>query len=147
MMYVILRQAHSGLRWIILLLIVAAIFQAWTKWRNKTVFEPKKQRLALFSLIVTHLQLLLGIILYFVSDKVQFGGDMMKNPITRFYSVEHVTMMALAVALITIGYSRSKRQAPDSAGFKTVFLFYLLGLLLMLAAIPWPFRNLGGAWF
>ncbi|HMQ63947.1 MAG TPA: cytochrome B [Flavilitoribacter sp.] len=146
-MYVILRQAHSGLRWVILLLIVAAIVQAWNKWQKKSPFEPKKQRLALFALIVTHLQLLLGVILYFVSPKVAFGANMMKDPVTRFFSVEHVTLMALAVALITMGYSRSKRSAPDAKGFKILALFYLAGLVLLLAGIPWPFRNLGAGWF
>lgn len=146
-MYQILKHAHSGLRWIVLALLIAAIVVAWQKWQKKETYEPKKQRLALFALIVSHLQLLLGLILYFISPMVQFGSETMGDSVLRFYTVEHTTGMALALALITIGYSRAKRRAPAAGGYKTLATFYLLGLLLILISIPWPFRGLGAGWF
>jgi hypothetical protein len=146
-MYQILKHAHSGLRWIVLILLIVAIIGAWQNWQKKTAYEPKDQRLALFAMIVAHLQLLLGLVLYFISPLVQFSAETMSNSVLRFYTVEHTTGMALALALITIGYSRAKRQAPAAKGFKTLSTFYLLGLLLILLSIPWPFRGLGAGWF
>lgn len=146
-MYEILKHAHSGLRWIVLILLIVAIVGAWQNWQKKATYEPKEQRLALFTLIVSHLQLLLGLVLYFISPMVQFSSETMSNPGMRFFTVEHTTGMAIALALITVGYSRAKRQAPAAKGFKTLAVFYLLGLLLILISIPWPFRGLGAGWF
>lgn len=146
-MYNILKHAHSGLRWIILILLIVTIVTAWQNWQRKTAYEPKAQRIALYTLIVVHLQLLLGLVLYFISPYVEFGSETMSNAVTRFYSVEHVTLMALGIALVTMGYSRAKRQAPAAQGYKTLAIFYLIGLLLILLGIPWPFRELGAGWF
>lgn len=72
----------------------------------------------------------------------------MGNEVLRFYTVEHFVGMILAIAAITIGYVRAKRQAGSAQGYKTVFWFYLIGLVLILVSIPWPFRaGLNGAWF
>jgi membrane protein DedA with SNARE-associated domain len=96
----------------------------------------------------THIQLLGGLILYFISPYVKFEGGVMKDAVARFYTVEHISMMLIAVALITIGYSKAKRAANSAAKGKTTFWFYLIGLLVILAAIPWPFRSgLGGGWY
>lgn len=146
-MYEILKHAHSGLRWIILILLLVAIVTAWQQWQRKNTYEPKAQRIALYTLIVAHLQLLLGLVLYFISPYVQFTSETMGDTVLRFYTVEHVTLMALGVALITVGYSRAKRQAPAARGFRTLAIFYLLGLLLILLGVPWPFRDLGAGWF
>jgi len=146
-MYQILKHAHSGLRWVVLILLIVAIIGAWQNWQKKTTYEPKEQRLALFAMIVAHLQLLLGLILYFISPLVQFSSETMGDSLLRFFTVEHTTGMALALALITMGYSRAKRQAPAAQGFKTLFTFYLIGLILILISIPWPFRGLGTGWF
>ena len=146
-MYNVLKHAHSGLRWVVLALIVWAIVHAFQKRSAKANFTEGDKRPALFALIATHIQFLIGIILYFISPLVNFNEGFMKNAITRFYSVEHITMMILAVALITVGYSRGKRKSDDLAKFNSIFWFYLIGLLIMLVSIPWPFRNLGGAWF
>lgn len=146
-MYQILKHAHSGLRWIVLILLILAIVGAWQNWQKKNTYEPKEQRVALFTLIICHLQLLLGLVLYFISPMVQFSGETMGNDVLRFFTVEHTTGMALGIALITVGYSRAKRQAPAAKGFKTLATLYLLGLILILISIPWPFRGLGAGWF
>ena len=81
--------------------------------------------------------------------KVRFSemGDVMGNSVLRFYTVEHITMMLIAIVLITMGYSKAKRQTEQARGHKTIFTFYLIGLVLILVSIPWPFRGLGAAWF
>ncbi|MCB0559720.1 MAG: cytochrome B, partial [Phaeodactylibacter sp.] len=67
--------------------------------------------------------------------------------VLRFYSVEHLTIMILAIALITIGYSQAKKKVEAAQKFRATFIYYLIGLLLILAGIPWPFRFPGAGWF
>ena len=102
----------------------------------------------LFALITVHLQLLIGLFQYFLSDKVQFIDGWMKNPLLRFYGMEHLVGMLLAITLITIGYSKAKRRENYIDKFKAIRIFYTLGLIIILLFIPWPFRSiLGGGWF
>lgn len=146
-MYNILKHAHSGFRWIVLILLIAAVVNALMNFQAKNGYQEKDRKLGLFTLIAAHLQLLFGFILYFISPYVQFGANTMKDSMLRFYTVEHLIMMIVSIALITIGYSRAKKRVDAAQKFKTTFWFYAIALLLILAAIPWPFRNLGGAWF
>ncbi|QSE97384.1 cytochrome B [Fulvivirga lutea] len=146
-MYEILQSAHSGLRWLVLATLIIAIVNSFGKTKGGVTFSSKDKKKALFALIFTHIQFLLGVVLYFISPKVVFAASSMKSDVLRFFLVEHVIMMVLAVILITVGYSKAKRTAMDGKKFKSIMLFYLLGLLLILAAIPWPFRDLGGSWF
>lgn len=140
-------HAHSGFRWIVLILLIAATFKALLKWRSKAPFTDGDRQLNLFTMIAAHLQLLLGLALYFTSDKVLFSAETMKVAISRFYTVEHSVMMILAVVLITIGYSKSKKAQEEEKKFKSAFTYFLLALLLVLVAIPWPFRGFGAGWF
>jgi hypothetical protein len=141
----VLQHAHSGLRWVVLLLLIMAIAAAWRSWKSGAEWNKK---VSLFALIFTHIQLVLGLVLYFTSPYVQFGAGVMKDAQLRFYTVEHIAMMLIAITLITIGYSRAKRKASPSESGKATFIFYLIGLILILVSIPWPFRaGLGGGWF
>lgn len=137
-MYPMLVHSHSGLRWVVLLLLLAAIFNAGTKMGGKASYTDKDKKLGLFALIFSHVQLVIGLVLYFISPKVQMF---------RFFKMEHLAMMIIAIALITVGYSRAKRQTSDAGKFKTTFWFYLIALLAILAGIPWPFMGYGSAWF
>lgn len=139
-----INHAHSGLRWVALILLIWAIANAFSA--NK--YEKKHKMVNLFALGVLHIQLLIGLIQYFMSSKVQFIEGWMKNPLLRFYGMEHLIGMLLAITLITIGYSRAKRKENDADKFKVIRLFYTLGFVLILLFIPWPFRTiLGGGWF
>ncbi len=146
-MYNGLLHAHSGLRWIVLALLVAAIIKAFSGWKGNSQFTEGDRKLALFTLIFTHIQLLLGLWLYFISPKVAFVEGFMKDSVLRFYSVEHITLMLIAIILITVGFSAAKRASEDAARFKKIAVYYLIGLLVILAGIPWPFRELGAGWF
>lgn len=146
-MYPMLVHSHSGLRWLVLIFLLAAIVNAGTKMGGKATYTDKDKRLGLFALIFTHLQIVIGAILYFVSPKVVSFSAAMSDKVLRFFAVEHLTMMLIGAVLITIGYSRAKRKADATGKFKTTFWFYLLGLLAILAGIPWPFLNYGSAWF
>jgi hypothetical protein len=137
-------HAHSGIRWIVLILLVVAIITALS---NKSVYEKKNKMLNLFTMVFFHIQILLGFGLYFTSGKVNFHEGWMKEPAFRFFGMEHVLLMVIAMALITIGHSKSKKAATPALKNKAIIVFYSLTLLLVLAGIPWPFRNLGAGWF
>ncbi|MFQ5448920.1 MAG: cytochrome B, partial [Saprospiraceae bacterium] len=94
-----------------------------------------------------HLQLLLGLALYFMSNKVVFSGESMKVAVNRFFTAEHSLIMLLAIVLITIGYTKAKKATEEAVKFKTTFRYYLAALILVLAGIPWPFRGFGSGWF
>jgi hypothetical protein len=138
-------HAHSGLRWVVLALLVAATFMSLLKWRSNAPYTEGGRKLNLFTMIFMHIQLLLGLALYFMSGRVDFSQ--MKDAMFRFFSVEHSVMMLLAIALVTIGYSKSKKATEEAKKYKTVFIFYGIALLLVLVAIPWPFRGWGNGWF
>jgi heme A synthase len=140
-MYNGLSHAHSGLRWVVLVLLIAAIVHAFMK--KDVGLDNQNRKLAMFAMISVHVQLLIGLVLYFISPKVQFGGEMMSNTVVRFYTVEHLLGMLLAIAVITIGYSKGKK----TESFKPILIYYLIGLVLILVSIPWPFRELGAGMY
>jgi hypothetical protein len=148
-----LKILHSNLRWLVLIFLVLAILNALLKRGKNTEYTKGDKLPVLFALIFTHLQLLIGLVLYFISPWALKGfeegfGSVMKNPLLRFYGVEHISMMIIAVILITIGYSKAKRHEIVSKKHSTILVFYGLGLVLILASIPWPFREaLLGNWF
>lgn len=144
----ILVKSHSGLRWVVLILLVAAIFNA-VGAMNKGKYEKKDKMLNLFTMVSLHTQLLLGLILYFVNHnhKINFTAGWMKDAVNRFYGMEHILMMLIAIVLVTIGRKKAEKAEDSKAKHKKIVVFYTIALLLILAAIPWPFRNLGGSWF
>ena len=146
-MYNALKHAHSGFRWLVLALLVYAIYNALMKWKNRSKFTEADKKASLFAMVFLHIQFLIGIVLYFISPLVSFADGFMKNAGTRFYTMEHTIMMLIAIALVTIGYSKSKKKVENGHKFKTIFTFYLIALLVILLAIPWPFRGLGAGWF
>ena len=140
----ILVHAHSGLRWVALILLLLAIVNAFTS----STYEKKHRLINLFAMVSLHTQLLLGFALYFMSDKVKFVEGWMKEVMYRFYGMEHLMGMLIAIVLVTIGHSKSKKGNSPAEKFKPIKLWYLIGLILIIASIPWPFRvELGGSWF
>jgi hypothetical protein len=143
-MYEILKHTHSGLRWVALILILWAIFNSITAKE----FTKREKLINLFSMVSLHTQLILGLVLYFNSPLVRFYQGWMKDAEDRFYGMEHLAGMLIAIALITVGYVKSKKGTTPAEIYKPIKLFYIIGLILILASIPWPFRaNLGGGWF
>jgi NADH:ubiquinone oxidoreductase subunit 2 (subunit N) len=140
-----LQHAHSGLRWVVLALLLGAIINAFAK-KGKGEFTPKDKMMAVMALAFTHVQVILGFILYFGKDHFN-GLSEMKVASIRFMSLEHPLAMLIGAVLITIGYSKSKRKTENSAKFKTIALWYTIGLILILSRIPWPFMVEGAGWF
>lgn len=146
-MYNGLLHAHSGLRWIALILLVAAIINAVVS-KSKGRYEKKDKMLNLFAMITLHTQLLIGLGMYFMSPKVQFSEGWMANGTLRFFGLEHFIGMLLAIVVITIGRKKAEKASLEADKHKKIITWYIIGLLLIIAFIPWPFRTaLGGAWF
>lgn len=146
-MYNGLLHAHSGLRWLVLFFIIWALIQAISGFLGKRDYTKADRISALLALNFCHIQFLVGLILYFISPKVAFAEGMMKNDVLRFFTMEHVLMMVIGIALISIGFRSAKKLEEAGAKHKKVMIFYSIGLLIILAGIPWPFRNLGAGWF
>ena len=146
-MYNALLHSHSGLRWIALFLIIAAIFNA-AKSQNSGKYLKKDKMLNLFAMIFMHIQLLVGLGLYFISPKVIFAEGWMKDSLTRFFGMEHILLMIIAIAVITMGRSKAEKKLKGTRDkHRKIMVSYTIGLLLILISIPWPFREaLGGGW-
>jgi hypothetical protein len=133
---------HSYWAYLVLLVLLLAVFKSLTGYFGKKDYDAKAFRVSLFTLIVSHIQLLIGLLLYFTSER--FGlwsdlgvGEVMKNANIRLYLVEHPTINILAVALITIGYSKHKKKLISGPKYKTIAIFYTIALILILSRIPW----------
>lgn len=143
-MYEILFQAHSGLRFVVFFALVIAILLAFAGWFGNKPFGKGNRVLNLITLISTHLQVVLGLFLYFVSPFVQFSGATMKDSTLRYWTVEHIAMMLVAAVLITIGNSKSKKGLNDTAKHRSTAIFFGLALLIIVVAIVQGGRPLLG---
>lgn len=151
-MYEVLLHLHSLLRWVILVLAVVAILKSYSGMTAGRAFTAGDKKVGLFLMISAHTTLLVGIYLYLagpwgLANIRNLGfGEVMKNNVYRFYAVEHVFGMLVAIALITIARGASKKNIPDAAKHKRTFWLVLVALLIILVTIPWPFRaGIGGA--
>ena len=141
----ILLLLHSLLRWVILILLLAAIVQSYSGMSSGRPFSNGDRKLGLFLMISAHITLLIGIYQWIVGGfglkSIQNNGfkTVMENASLRFWAVEHTTGMLLAIIFITIGRGAIKRGSNTSAHNKAAWLF-LLALIFILASIPWPFR-------
>jgi hypothetical protein len=135
-LYDILRHFHKGWAYLALLLLVVAVVNALIGFTSKKEFTANDRKIALFGLIGAHVQLLVGLILYFVSP-LGLAGFSMKVAEARLTSLEHPLINVIALVLITIGWSKHKKAGTSELKFKSFAVFYTLGLLLILARIPW----------
>jgi len=145
-MYTAVQHLHSYWAYLVLLVVTLATLNAIVKFAGKKPFAPQDFRISLFALITMHLQLLIGIVLYFVAPyfsafSEEGMGEIMKNSQLRLYLIEHPLTMIIAIVFITIGYSKHKKKLSSSKKFKTLSIFYTIALILLLSRIPWQ------AWF
>lgn len=141
-MYETVKMLHSYWAYLALLMIVIASLNALFKFFGKKEFHPIDFRISLFTLIVMHIQLLIGIVLFFAADYVSLISEMgmknlMGNDLLRSNIVEHPLMMIIAVVFITVGYSKHKKKLTSKPKFKMLAIFYTLALICILAKIPW----------
>jgi hypothetical protein len=145
-MYNILLGLHSGLRYIVLLLLALALILSITALFGKKDYTQTNRKINLFAMISTHTQFLVGLILYFFSPFVQYGnmGEAMKNTMSRYWTVEHAVLMLFAIALITVGHAKSKRAAQSLNKHRAIALYYGLAVLVIVLAIYQSGRPLLG---
>lgn len=140
-------HAHNLLRWIVLILAIISIVKSFSGMSSKKAFTAADKKIPLFFMISMDIQLLLGMLLYFTGawgfKNIQnLGmGEVMKDSQSRFFAVEHLLGMLVAIIFAHIAYAIAKKQMDDTAKFKKIFTFTLLSLVVMLATIPWPFRE------
>lgn len=134
-MYTSLFHLHSGVRYLVLMLLILVIAFAIAGMNSNKPFKRLDDKMSLWLMITTHTQFLLGIVLYFVSPFVQFSGETMKEPTIRYWTAEHVVGMLIAVMLITVARSSSKRMTDDKAKFKRLALFNGIALLVIVLTI------------
>lgn len=138
-MYSVVKNSHSFIAFLSLIFLTISTIYALYGYKAKIKFTSSSKLIFTIGLIVTHIQFLIGILLYASSPLgiSNFSKEMMKNNISRFYALEHPTIMLIAVILITIGFSKTKRNAHDNIKFKLIAIFYSLGLVLIISRIPW----------
>jgi hypothetical protein len=143
---------HSILRWLLLILLLASIIKSFSGWQSKKVFTAGDRKLFLFTLITTHINFLVGLYLLFfgtfgiISGGLPEGVELMKSKFFRFFWVEHPIGMLIAIVLITVGNAMAKKNVSDTIKFKKAFWFFFIALIIILATIPWPFREIGRPW-
>ncbi|RZL45896.1 MAG: cytochrome B [Pedobacter sp.] len=131
-MYEILKSAHSGWRYLVLILLVVAVIQSLTGWFGKKAYTEGNRKLNVFTLISAHIQLVFGIVLYFLSPLTK---GPMGDALYRYWKVEHISMMIIAIILITVGNAKSKKVKDAVAKHKTIAIFFGIALVLVVAAI------------
>lgn len=136
-MYQVIQPAHSIFAYIVLSILFLASINAISGVVSKRVFKAKDLRISLFALILSHFQLLIGLILYLVSPLGLDAAGNMKDAALRLTSIEHPLINVIAIVLITIGWSKHKKEESNNGKFKKIALFYSLGLILILARLPW----------
>lgn len=149
-----LLHLHNVLRWVIFVLLLVSIIKAFTGWQNKKTFSPGDKKVWLFTMISAHITLLIG--LYQVgfgrygmfTTSLPEGTSLMKDKFFRFFWVEHPVGMILAIVFITLAHGMSKKAVPAQVKYKKAFWYFLLALIIILATVPWPFREVvGRPWF
>lgn len=141
MLYNGLLVTHSYLRYIVLILLIVVIIGSLMGLLNRKPYTATDNKLSLFLFISTHLQLLLGLILFFVSPVVQFSGEAMKDPTTRYWLVEHNTAMLIAIVLITLARTTSKKMVDSQARHRRMLIFNLIALAIIVIAISLSGRD------
>ncbi|MBS1606093.1 MAG: hypothetical protein JST42_25775 [Bacteroidetes bacterium] len=149
MLYTGLLHLHSFLRWVIIVLAVVAIYRSYTGMSSGRLFSAGDRKAGLFLMISAHTTLLVGLYLWIagpwgLANIRNLGfGEVMKDAVYRFFAIEHITGMLIAIVLITIGRGVAKKDIPDAAKFKRSFWLFLVALVIILVSVPWPWRAVG----
>lgn len=143
---------HSLLRWLLLAVLIYVVIASIIGWKQNKPYTKGHGKLVFYTVLLTHLQLIIGFVLYFMNSwhlRLANMGETMGDSFSRFFAVEHLLGMLIAIVLITIGSARSKKVAEDAGKYKVVALLFGIALLLILLSIPWPFREIGmgRGWF
>ncbi len=137
-LYGILKSAHSGWRYLVLILLIVAVLQALSGWFDKKAYTEGNRKLNVFTLISAHIQMLFGLVLYFLGNWYKIDSSV---AVGRYWKMEHIAIMLLAVILITVGNSKSKKITDGVAKHKTVAIFFGIALILIIGSIFMMVKN------
>jgi hypothetical protein len=146
----VLLQVHSILRWVLLLLLVLSIVQSFIGWMKRRELREGDVKLWLFTMISAHTTLLIGLILLLfgrfgiLSSGLPEGVTLMQNKFYRFFWVEHPVGMLVATLLITLARAVVRKQITDPVKYKRAFWLFLVALIIIMATVPWPGREIVG---
>ena len=142
-MYPILLLLHNFMRWLVLASLLFSIYRACRGAVSKIPFTKTDNAARHWTATITHIQLLIGMVLYFQSPVIHYfrasTRHAFRHPDITFFGLIHSSLMLIAIVLVTIGSARAKRQQTDSAKYKTILTWYSVALLIILLVIPWPF--------
>ena len=142
-MYPILLTLHSLLRWFVLASLLLAVYRAYKGWFTRQPFSSADNTIRHITATIAHIQLLTGLWLYFISPVMAYFFKHLKQAIhvreIRFFGMEHSILMLIAIVIITIGSALAKRRQTDEGKFKIMAIWFSIGLLIIILAIPWPF--------
>lgn len=142
---------HSLGRWLVLLFGIWAILAAIGGLSSKRNYSKTDNSVSLLFMIFMDLQVLAGFILFFTNswfDNLKHMGDYMKDPLLRFFTLEHWLLMLIAWVLVHVGRTSSKKSVGSRRKFRKTLIFFGIAMLLILLAIPWPFREaVARPWF
>ena len=147
-LYGIFLSLHSLIRWPVVIFALLAVVRAMAGWLGNRPWTELDRKSGLWFTIAMDTQVLIGLILYFFLSPItttamqNFGGAM-SNASVRYFAVEHLVMMLIAVALAHVGSARAKKAATDQAKHRNAAIWFGLAIILVLAAIPWPFLEAG----
>jgi predicted acyltransferase len=128
------------LAYLALLALVLVIIWALVGALSGREFQEKDRKIALIAFILCHIQLLVGLILYFVSPigfSLLAGGGAMADATARLTALEHPLINILAIVLVSVGFIRAKKLESSTAKFRSIYMMYAVGLVLILSRIPW----------
>jgi NADH:ubiquinone oxidoreductase subunit 2 (subunit N) len=145
-MYSILLSLHSLVRWLVLASLLYAIINSYIGWRRQREFSATDNAVRHWTATIVHIQFMLGIVLYFLSPIVSYFHNNFREAVhlreIRFFGMEHSLMMVIAVSIISVGSAKAKRKSNDQEKFKTIALWFFIGLLFIMSSIPWSFSPL-----
>lgn len=146
-MYQGLLHLHNFGRWVVIILLLVAIFKAAGGLSSNKPFANGDKKVGLFLMITAHIMLLIGLYQWFAGPwglhNIQNLGmkAVMQNNVYRFWAVEHITGMLIAIILITIGRGSAKKNISDKAKHRRSFWFYCIAFIIVMVTVPWPFRE------
>lgn len=145
-MFATLLALHSLVRWLVLTVLVLAIFRAYRGWRLQLRFTRFDNAVRIWVTTIAHVQLLLGLSLYCISPMVRYFLNYFSEAVhhreARFFGMEHIFMMLMGIIVLTIGSAKAKRREEDNASFKTMAIWFTIALLITISSVPWAFSPL-----
>jgi hypothetical protein len=142
-MYNTVLVVHSLFRWLVLISLLYATLRAYRGWITNQIFSTRDNFIRLTAATLAQIQLMIGLWLYIISPIVYYFlrnfNDAVHERDIRFFGMEHITMMVIAVTFVTVGSIQTKKKRMDQAKFKAMAIWFSVAIIIIFISIPWPF--------